>query len=322
VDISELNTRTLVLALLCLVVVALAASTLGSTTNESESGLGSLGPGGEGERVSDGEQTSADAGQNGSSNSLLPLGGQRGPILTVCVTWLKQPTVQLGLIAGLLGLFAVLTYVRDLAEGLAFSTLVGYFGILVYYFLTSCNTRTGDGLGAESGAQSPPGGGLVGGSPDVTSPSFSVQLLLFTVVGLFLVAAVVVLTSDHDLTSRTVTADDEETEDPEMADLEAIGVAAGDAADRIEYEDQFENDIYRAWAEMTEDLTVARPESSTPGEFATAAVEAGMDRDDVDRLTDLFTGVRYGDQPVTEEREAAAVETLRRIESRYAGEES
>jgi hypothetical protein len=71
---------------------------------------------------------------------------------------------------------------------------------------------------------------------------------------------------------------------------------------------------------MTEPLSVDHPESSTAGEFAEAAVAAGMAREDVDHLTTLFAAVRYGGAEPTPERERAAVETLRRIEATYAGE--
>ncbi|MFT4958108.1 MAG: hypothetical protein ACI9PP_002168, partial [Halobacteriales archaeon] len=94
--------------------------------------------------------------------------------------------------------------------------------------------------------------------------------------------------------------------------------AAGRAADRLETGDEFENDVYRAWAEMTTELEVEHPSSSTPSEFAMAAVDAGMDRNDVDRLTELFEEVRYGGFDPTPEREGEAIETLRRIETEYA----
>ncbi|MFD1597698.1 DUF4129 domain-containing protein [Halobellus rarus] len=79
--------------------------------------------------------------------------------------------------------------------------------------------------------------------------------------------------------------------------------------------------MYRAWVEMTAHLDLDRPQSSTPGEFAAAAVDAGMDPDDVDELTRLFEAVRYGDERVTDARADRAVAALRRIESAYAGDE-
>ncbi|MFC7194900.1 DUF4129 domain-containing protein [Halosimplex aquaticum] len=70
---------------------------------------------------------------------------------------------------------------------------------------------------------------------------------------------------------------------------------------------------------MTTALQVPDPATSTPGEFADAAVTAGMDEGRVDDLTDLFERVRYGDEPVSEAHERRAAETLRAIEADYEG---
>lgn len=105
-------------------------------------------------------------------------------------------------------------------------------------------------------------------------------------------------------------------------DVSAMGRAAGRAADRIEAADDPDNEVFRAWREMVLPLDVPHPESCTSGEFAAAAVEAGMDPEDVTELTDLFDEVRYGGEEPTPERERRAVETLRRIEETYGeGEE-
>lgn len=71
---------------------------------------------------------------------------------------------------------------------------------------------------------------------------------------------------------------------------------------------------------MASRLPAANDRSKTPREFADAAIDAGLDPDDVEDLTDLFRTVRYGDAGATADREARAVETLRRIEERYGGE--
>ena len=99
-----------------------------------------------------------------------------------------------------------------------------------------------------------------------------------------------------------------------------IGNAAGRAADRIDERGEAGNEIYRAWEEMTDHLDVANPGSSTPREFARAAADAGMERGDVDELTDLFRTVRYGGRRVTDDRESRAVNALRNIEREYAEE--
>lgn len=101
----------------------------------------------------------------------------------------------------------------------------------------------------------------------------------------------------------------------------AIGAAAGRAADRLESAETFENEVYRAWADMTDSLDVADPETATPGHFANQAIAAGLDPQDVRELTRLFEEVRYGERPASPERESQAIELLRRIEETYSEEE-
>ncbi|WP_209452146.1 DUF4129 domain-containing protein [Halosimplex halophilum] len=111
--------------------------------------------------------------------------------------------------------------------------------------------------------------------------------------------------------------DSDTADTDEAGDLERVGRAAGDAADRIEHGSAGTNPVYRAWTEMVAHLDVADPETATPGEFADAATAAGMDPDDVAELTELFEAVRYGDRD-PEARAERALATLRRIEAAYA----
>lgn len=106
-----------------------------------------------------------------------------------------------------------------------------------------------------------------------------------------------------------------EVEEPDEAEepLEAVAEAAGTAADRLEG-DAVENDVHRAWREMTRALSVSNRQARTTGEFAEAAIRAGMDERDVDDLTELFEDVRYGGREPTDADERRAIEVLRRIE--------
>lgn len=97
-----------------------------------------------------------------------------------------------------------------------------------------------------------------------------------------------------------------------------IGAVAGRAADRIESSDAYENEVYRAWVEMTGLFDMSDPELATPGDFAATAIDTGLSPADVEDLTELFEIVRYGDRPPTPEREQQAIDLLRRIENRYA----
>ncbi|MFW5918297.1 MAG: DUF4129 domain-containing protein [Haloferacaceae archaeon] len=119
--------------------------------------------------------------------------------------------------------------------------------------------------------------------------------------------------------------DADEDEDAAGGDggrLASLGEAAGRAAAGIAAADvATENAVYEAWVDMTGALDVPDPETTTPGEFAEAAVDAGMDPVDVRELTRLFEEVRYGDAPVSPERAERARAALNRIESAYAGDE-
>lgn len=101
----------------------------------------------------------------------------------------------------------------------------------------------------------------------------------------------------------------------------AVAEAAGRAADELE-ETTLSNAVFRAWREMTDALDVENPETTTPAEFEDIAVDAGLARDDVSTLTDLFRDVRYGDGAATDEREERARTALRRIEEAYAENEA
>lgn len=85
-----------------------------------------------------------------------------------------------------------------------------------------------------------------------------------------------------------------------------------------------ENEVYRAWLEMTRVLDVDRPESSTPGEFAEAALAAGANPEDVATLTQAFEAVRYGSRPITTARRQSVAAALKRVRAtvRARGEES
>lgn len=163
-------------------------------------------------------------------------------------------------------------------------------------------------------------GGQVDGVETPESPTVGLVLVVLAIVGLVLAIAT---------SGRRPAVVDHITEADE--DTAAIGRAAGRAADRLgdDGEDEgaeggdgdgFENEVYRAWLEMTAGLDVDRPASSTPGEFADAAIEAGMRPDDVRELTALFEAVRYGGRGATAERERRARGLFRLIEARYAPE--
>jgi hypothetical protein len=230
------------------------------------------------------------------------------------VEWFGR-LLALSLLVG--GAYALYQFYREHGwRGIATMATVGVvLGGLLYVLLTAAGT--GDGLGGRRGAANNtslvPAGGLPGGS-DAAVPAADPPTVLAVVFVLALVGAGLVLVR--------ATGDDEFTPEPAPApetapSAEAVGRVAGAAADRIARGAVADNEVYRAWREMTDHLDVSNPQSSTPTEFADAAIAAGLAPEDVTALTDLFEAVRYGDAEVTEEREERAVEALRNIETGY-----
>lgn len=200
-------------------------------------------------------------------------------------------------------------------------TLLAIFGVvlllLVIVMLFGSSGEPG-GFG-DSG-----GGGVIGSEQDEPSRQpINAPMALLGVFGLVALALIVVigkLSSTSPPLGATVYGA-EETEDEDDDSVEEIAEAAARAADSIEDDQTVENAVYRAWQEMTAALAVERPETTTPEEFATAAVDAGMAPDDVEELTWLFEEIRYGNAPATDERERRARQALRRIETTYGGDE-
>jgi len=163
------------------------------------------------------------------------------------------------------------------------------------------------------------GGTGAGGGGAASAP----ELLFALVVIAALVASVGVLLlagGDDEATPGSGAAAENDPDEPEP-DLATVGRTAGQAADRIESSDA-DNEVYRAWRDMTAVLDVDRPASSTPAEFAAAAVDAGVDEEPVETLTEVFERVRYGGADATDDREQRAIAALRQIEERHGAGDS
>jgi hypothetical protein len=308
----------LVLALLALLALGVGGATLNDPSAASGEGL--FGSGGGSANVDQSDQ--------GATNGSTGGGGPSGVAnwTGACLEAFDTLPVRIGLTLFVLGLSVAVGRRSDapwLAGGLTF-VLSGFLVHLLFSLLTACGPllpAMSGGRGArgrptpdELGNGSAGGGGANAVQTVTSEPSLLLAVLLVVAIGaavfLLVFASGDTTTPDPDREAEAV------DEEPDVA---AVGRAAGRAADRIdEGDDGFENDVYRAWVEMTDHLAVDHPESSTPAEFADAAVEAGMGADDVNELTRLFEEVRYGDYAVTGERESRAVDALRRIEARYA----
>jgi hypothetical protein len=287
--------RTATVAALAVLAVSFAAATLDSTVAPESGGAGA--------------ETGSGAG--GPSIPLAPPPGE--PFEISFPTELLGGLVVLGILAALA--YAYYRQRRELLVALVGAmVLVGVFGLLFALVFAPGGQIGSAAVGNASGGGVPPEGG---GAPDGTVPApLSLPLLVGLLVAIVAVGIAVTRTRGGDEARAESDADEEER----GRDAAAVGRAAGRAADRIEGEETVENEVYRAWREMTALLDVDAPETNTPGEFADAAVDAGLGREDVTELTRLFEDVRYGDRDPAEGEERA-VAVLRRIESRYAEDE-
>lgn len=288
------TTRAAVVAVLAISALAFAAATLDSTVTTG--GSGPDGPGG---------------GGGGGDGGLVPPPSDPPHVEAGQLPFLTEVLAVLAAIAALAILVYLFFYWRKaLKTVLVVAVLVGLLFLLAQVLAALDLQLTGP-PGSGSGGLFGGGGG---GSSERTAPSPLLLVVLFAF-GLALVGAVVALL-------RTTDEEAPATEDAAEPDAVAVGRAAGRAADRLEADVDVDNEVYRAWREMTDLLDVPDPDTSTPGEFADAAVEAGLGRADVGELTRLFEDVRYGEEQPSAEHERRAVAIFRRIEDRYAEDDA
>lgn len=220
----------------------------------------------------------------------------------------------LGALYGLVVMYQEYGLVRTVSIFILLIGVSALMAVLLYAIAGGGAFETG--TGGLFGDRNPalPGGGnpaTDSGTSAFDAPTVALALLF----GLALIGALAAFVRS--------TGDDVQAPPPEAADGEtdsrvtALGEAAGAAADRIEGGGNVDNEVFRAWREMTDRLDASNPQATTPAEFARIAVAAGLARDDVEELTVLFEEVRYGDAPATEDRERRAVAALRRIEEAY-----
>lgn len=288
------------LALLAVLALGGVAATLDATA------------GGDGFGAGEGE------GPGAGSDSRFSLGGgfeQLDPPEGLLPDWFVTLLSALVVLVAVYGTYEL--YREYGARRLAVAAAAGILAALGLYALLSLlrSAASGAGLGPQAGEPSLPAGGG-GSAAEAVTRAVDPPTALLAVLGLVLLGAVAVIVRASG--DQRVTLDAPATPDePPSADVAAVADAAGRAADRLDTDAALENAVYRSWHEMTTHLPVENPETSTPAEFADAAVAAGMDRDDVAELTRLFEAVRYGDAPVTDEWADRATAALRRIERTY-----
>jgi len=303
--------RVVLVGVLCVLAVSAAAATLTSPEQtQAETGGGSIQ-----DDAEDREQ-----GQSGESNA-EPIGspGELDFDVGACIPWLYSRWFWLAVGTVAVGGWLLARRRQDSLAATAYLSALAVPFSLVWLLLSECenDTTEAQSIVPSDLVVAPEGGdasfGVLGEAGRAASPVWLVAVA--ALLGLGALAVAVARTPEDaddpdDPTAAAVDADEHE-------DVEDLRTAAGRAADRIERAAAVDNEIYRAWVEMTEHLDVEHPESSTPREFEAAAVDAGIDADVVAELTGLFERVRYGDEPPTEATEARAVDALRSMEDAY-----
>lgn len=309
--VSQEALRFVVIGLVAMAAIAVGAATITATIDTGTPGGGEA-PQNQGQQDQN-RQGGANGGDNGGGNEInrSAEANEESPIdYTTCIQPLK--TWYGGLVY--FGAFAMLVYgmKRRYSFGAAFLGLYAIAppALLAYFLGTDCASFGGPGVGE---------GGRGALANSTSSPVTSMDVppaLILGVFGIVLVATAAVLmraSGDQQIT----TMDEPESDDGESADVMDLAAAAGRAADRLEEHNvDVDNEVYRAWWEMTSMLDVPKPDSATPGEFADAAIEVGLGEDDVRELTRLFEEVRYGKRD-PESREQLAIDVFRNIEEEY-----
>lgn len=247
-----------------------------------------------------------------------PVGGGLPPFLEYLV-------MVLLVVLAIVFAWYLLSNRREAVRLIAVALVLALVGGVVVYLLSHVDLNVAMNETPQPPEEPPPENGSGGepGSGDGTGDSFPVGTLLMLLGAIAAVFVGALALSGREDEDATGTAVDPDAED-ENEHTAAVGAAAGRAAERIEESsgEDVDNEVYRAWRDMTRLLEVPRPETSTPGEFAEAAIETGLAREHVDELTRLFEDVRYGHAEMTDETETRAVRTLRLIEAEYTGDES
>lgn len=240
--------------------------------------------------------------------------------------WLPVQPIVTGIVV--IGLVAVaLQFAGDpwgtLKQLLGAVAGVALFAGAVWVVLSLAGSRTRRGQPPPDSTTTPtptPGGsaGLGDGPSNPTLvPAESIAIILL-VTGLLGAVAFLLLRLDA-IRSTLGLATDTGSSGPD-AELGGVGRVAGDAVDRIEAASTpraADDAIYHAWSEMVAFLDVPDPQSDTPRQFEAAAVESGMNPDDVTVLTRTFEELRYGDATLTEQRRDEALAAFRRIRAEH-----
>jgi hypothetical protein len=298
----EFDRVTVVTALVVFLVVG-TVGMLGATINSVQGANDTVSDFSVDQNIGD---TSASNVTGGDSDGAIPEGSD-GVTLSTCISFLQTPSAIAGIVAAIAGAVYGVSRRYNRAASLIFGAVFVPVVWIAYFLSTNCATGGSNGGGGLN-----LGNALATNTGGPTAPPASPVLIagVFSVVVIGGIALLVVTTGEEETFEPT-------EEEPTEVETTAFAEAAGRAADRIdETNASVDNAVYEAWLEMTTLLRMNNPSSTAPRDFADAAVNAGLDRGDIEELTQLFNEVRYGNKEV-ETREERALEILRNIERIY-----
>ena len=257
------------------------------------------------------DQSSSDGGagviSTGGGTSQDPAGLPPGLVETLVVATLAIGALILLVAAGLAvwfrgrdGLAMIARFVGQMA---LVAAIVGvlFFGAKLLLVLFSTGTVEAPSTGGASpvGVNASDGNGAIPGG-DGTAPTLLGFLSMVLVAGVLLY---ITFQQDDDAIGAAAGGGG--------ATPPAVDEDGGGSGPQIVIDDVSQsNAVYSAWHEMATRALDASERTATPSEVAGAAVRSGLDRDAVRTLTSLFEEVRYGDRPVTDERERKASAAL------------
>lgn len=303
-----MDERAILVVVVVLGVVGLSASaasigdsqdtrSVGTGTTDSE-GVGE----GDGEGMGGGPLPSIGSAAGTENPDLAALGQLLGVVALLLVV------VPLLISLVVYGREAVVEFVRSALQtttGVLASVL--YLGVVIYLlsFL--------DGEGAAKRVSGALEGGGSGSSfgPALSAPSGDIPLVVVALGGLVVLVAVAVYALRSTSSPSLDSPDTEPVADERVVELDSAREAPDGRTDDAGFADaDASNPVYRAWREMAEAADGASLRTHTPGEVARQAVDAGMDRDAVRTLTELFDRARYGRSGVDEESARRAQSAL------------
>lgn len=227
--------------------------------------------------------------------------------MVVCIDFLTTFPAIFGVVTGVITILYGIYRRFNAATAVLSGTALIPFVWALYFFTTNCISSSG---GSSGGMLS--GSSMVSNEGGLNSPPLPPE----AVAGIFAIVTIIGVAVMFTMVREDETFEPIE-EEPEAPDTAAFAAAAGRAATRIEEANvPVDNSVYRAWVEMTALLDIENPDATAPRDFAKEAVDTGLERDDVDELTELFNEVRYGEKRA-DTREERAIEILRNIEETY-----